>query len=346
VNYRGLVNRAAQAKNIAEGWRIFEAHVAGSGPPFDLATYNTLLGLLVDKQKEFRIVLRHMARAGVQPNEATLTLQVRTLLAQGELDAAADVVGDAARLGITPKRRLYAGLLDNLSSAGRLSAAAQVTVAMRENGLIPGEEQLVSLAEMCTRASARAALADLAQSAGREGSRPGNTAGAVHTSPAGRMTAAEACRRLVSSPASWLALLLDSLVAEHDTLSGVSFDRLSRALRSMPGWTMREATVGASDGVCSGCGASLCAPPLSADQRDTLREALIQAAGNRGASHAERLRAFGQWVGCRQYSYVIDGANVAYRLQVRGLARRVAWHCTHGHGRPAALRGAPGAGPV
>jgi hypothetical protein len=318
---RGQLNRAAQTKNTAEGWRVFEAHVAGSGPPFDLATYNTLLDLLVDRHKEFRIVLRHMARSGVEPNEATLTLQVRTLLAEGDLDAAADIVGDAPRLGITPKRRLYAGLLDKLSTAGRLAAAAQTTVAMHENGLVPGEEQLVSLAEMCARASARAALADLAQSAGRKRERRANTAGASPASSASKSGAAtwaaEAGRRLVSSPSSWLALLLDSVVAEHDTLSRSSFDRLSRALRGTPGWSVHEASIGPSDGVCSGCGASLCAPPLSAEQRHTLRDALIQAAGARSAAQADRLRAFAEWVASRQYSYVIDGANVAYRLQVR-----------------------------
>lgn len=318
---RGLLNRAAQEKNIAAGWRVFEAHVAESGPPFDLATYNTLLGLLIDRKEEFRIVLRHMAHSGIEPNEATLTLQVRMLLAEGELDAAADIVADAPRRRITPKRRLYAGLLDHLSTAGRLAAAAQITVAMRENGLVPGEEQLVSLAEMCARASARSALAHLADAAGGKGGRQACTAGPVRTSSASGggapLSAAEAGRRLASSPASWLALLLDSVVAEHDTLSGASFDRLSRALRQVPGWTAQEATVGPADGVCSGCGASLCAPPLSIEQCHTLRDALIQAAGARSAAHAERLREFEQWAASRQYSYVIDGANVAYRLQVR-----------------------------
>lgn len=336
---RALLGRAARSGDAAAAWDVFEAYANTETAQMDLHAYNALLGLLVDKPEKFQSVMRHMSCAGVKPNEATLTLQVRRLLAMDDLNAAAEVVWGARRLGIRPKRRLYAGLLDKLTDAGRLSAAAKVTVSMDAGGLTPGEDQLVGLSEMCARASSRAALAHLAQSAGMNENpvdtfatgvrHSGATSshGAVATeshegdvgSTSGETfmtsTLLAASRRLSSSPVTWLASLLDTLVAQHDVLTHRSFERLRAALRGTPGWSVREVSIGASDGICSGCGTSLASAPLTSEQRAIFGESLLLAARERGSFHSERLREFGQWVSARRYSYIIDGANVAYRLQ-------------------------------
>lgn len=267
-NARHLLNTAAKNKDIDAAWRVFEGFADLPGQPFNVMGYNILLGLLVERPTQFLAIQGHMERTGVQPDEATLTLQVRRLLVVGELDAAAHLVWTAPLLGVTPKRRLFSGLLDKLAAAGRLAAAAKITTAMADRDITPAEEQLVSLAEMCARAASRAAPASLA---------------------AESSSAAEAERRFDRPPTEWLVSLLDSIVLGHDTLTPDSFKRLGDALPHALGFSAVEATVGASDGACSGCGASLCVAPLSAMQRLTLGETLLANAALNGQVRAHQV---------------------------------------------------------
>ncbi|EOD24177.1 hypothetical protein EMIHUDRAFT_469384, partial [Emiliania huxleyi CCMP1516] len=173
VSLRKKLNRCAQARNVKGALALFASEAESGGVVPDTRSYNVLLGMLVERPDEWWRVRRHMAAAGLPPDEATISLEVRALVNTGDLDAAAETVAAAAARGMPARRRTFASLLEALCGAGRLSAAARIVVSMRRQRIPPGEELLVSLASLCAKAAARGALAELAQAAGRGGaSRP------------------------------------------------------------------------------------------------------------------------------------------------------------------------------
>ena len=127
VSLRKKLNRCAQARNVKGALALFASEAESGGVVPDTRSYNVLLGMLVERPDEWWRVRRHMAAAGLPPDEATISLEVRALVNAGELDAAAETVAAAAARGMPARRRTFASLLEALCGAGRLAAAARIS---------------------------------------------------------------------------------------------------------------------------------------------------------------------------------------------------------------------------
>ena len=127
VSLRKKLNRCAQARNVKGALALFASEAESGGVVPDTRSYNVLLGMLVERPDEWWRVRRHMAAAGLPPDEATISLEVRALVNTGDLDAAAETVAAAAARGMPARRRTFASLLEALCGAGRLAAAARIS---------------------------------------------------------------------------------------------------------------------------------------------------------------------------------------------------------------------------
>ena len=96
----------AKRKDVAGAVQLFERHAdAGIALPRD--AYHTLLSLAVleDATDVRRQVQWHMRKHDVPVDEVTLTLEVRALVREGDLAAAASGLQTAEVDGIIPKHR-------------------------------------------------------------------------------------------------------------------------------------------------------------------------------------------------------------------------------------------------
>ena len=258
----------AKRKDVAGAVQLFERHAdAGIALPRD--AYHTLLSLAVleDATDVRRQVQWHMRKHDVPVDEVTLTLEVRALVREGDLAAAASGLQTAEVDGIIPKHRTFATLLHALCQERDVETTAAVLAQMQRQGVEMTESDLIQTATLM------AATGD----------------------ETGLETQLHALKELVPR------------------LSKSSIDMLQRALDAATQGHHAVLSTVDSSGRCSCCGARVVALSLSDEQSEQMRRALLGAAAARGGR--EELIRFGEWVGAREYRYIIDGANVAYRGQ-------------------------------
>ena len=270
--------------------------------------YNRLLALVLAQPEHRNYVQAHMKSAGVEPDESTLTLAVRALVQEGELQAAVEMLSETTSF----KLRTAAPVLHALLDRRELRRASALRARMSHLGVALGEEERIRFLVASAAAGAATSKSTEAAADGSAGSSSGGDA-------------------FVPPP---ISMQLRELQREYTTLRPASL----AMLLSETALDARLTTV-SDDGVCSSSGARLRVLPLDASERDGLTTALLDAASAAGEGIGENLRAFGKWVrGLSESSsssgwsseqssggdaaaessshyYVIDGANAGYRHQ-------------------------------
>ena len=182
-NYRAakpqLTMQALRRRNDVESaMDLFEAHTSihlsepQLGSPLPCEWYNALLSILHANSRwgdEAR-VRSHMRERGILPNETTVhtparaahidrptprrrplpqvTLEMRSLVARGELGAAHDCLRNAEASGVPMRLRTYRPLLDALVEQSNTEWVWELLLQIRSGGLEPGEAELVPAAAL------------------------------------------------------------------------------------------------------------------------------------------------------------------------------------------------------
>ena len=271
--------RAHDTDAVMDALAICSAEAGCSATP-DANDFHRMFMLVHERPALAAQVKASMLASGVQPDETTLTLEVRGLVAAGELPVALELLETASpTMRQRLKLRAYAPLLQALCNQGDWQRAARLEALMAASGVALGEEQLVELALL----SARVASGQVTTSA----------AGGDHA-PVSFDTRMGALQK--AQP--WLS---------RDAMAKLRAESPS-SLEARPA-SISEA------GVCSHCGATLSALALTDAERTGLHDAILDAATRDGGRH--HVEEFGAWLLSRPggVTHIIDGPNVAYRCQ-------------------------------
>mmetsp|Transcript_21649 Transcript_21649/g.28031 ORF Transcript_21649/g.28031 Transcript_21649/m.28031 type:complete len:613 (-) Transcript_21649:40-1878(-) len=246
--------------------------------------YNGILNLCgtteyVDQGKQ---VLEEMIAAGHKPQENSYKFLIVECCSRNYSYGAMVHVNKMIEEGLTPRLRSYAPILKILSETHRSEEILEVWDHMVSHNVTAKEEQYLQMVDCFGGAGV------LFQEWYLE----------------------------------WVNKLFNSLKEEVFGLSEKSFEILQewfgeKTFASAPQVPPPAVVVLPEEtGICPNCGGQLQAVGLEIEEKQKVKEALLQMAGEQEELQTEYLRLFAEWLDLREpYSVVIDAANVAYANQ-------------------------------
>ncbi|KAL1521604.1 hypothetical protein AB1Y20_021263 [Prymnesium parvum] len=136
----------AKRKDALRAMRLFDDH-ACSGTAFEREAYHAILSVVEDGESAGRVI-RHMREHGVPSNEATLSLEVRALVRQGELHQALLRLREGEAKALIPRKSTFSSLLRAFCQEKDVKGARSVAERMRLLDMEPEEADLVEMIQL------------------------------------------------------------------------------------------------------------------------------------------------------------------------------------------------------